>query len=96
MLAQAIWYSAEEPDTLVEPTKTRLRSIHSKQVCCASPARPTCRLQYPSLVLVLLVLSAMPCCPLPSSLFYVWALIVAIALVLADVPVQQRSALRNH
>jgi hypothetical protein len=31
-LLQAIWYSAEEPDTLVEPTPTRLRSIHSKQV----------------------------------------------------------------
>lgn len=29
---QAVWYSAEEPDTLVEPTMTRLRSIHSKQV----------------------------------------------------------------
>jgi hypothetical protein len=33
MYLQATWYSAEEMDTLVEPTKTRLRSIYSKQVC---------------------------------------------------------------
>jgi hypothetical protein len=33
MYLQATWYSAEETDTLVEPTKTRLRSIYSKQVC---------------------------------------------------------------
>jgi hypothetical protein len=32
-LEDATWFSAEQEDTLVPPTKTRLRSIHSKQVC---------------------------------------------------------------
>ena len=28
---QAVWYSPDEPDTLVEPQQVALRSIHSKQ-----------------------------------------------------------------
>jgi hypothetical protein len=45
--AQATWYSAEEADTLVPPTQTRLRSIHSKQVRTCGFAWSASALEYP-------------------------------------------------